>query len=74
MKTDHSPTFPTGILHFPIVAPPDLILVPQSDYYIINHIDLHQEKGSYRERFLTTRLLLIAYTTKHSKLSLSFLS
>jgi hypothetical protein len=32
MTPDLSPTFPSRILHFPLVAPPDLILVPSIHY------------------------------------------
>jgi hypothetical protein len=32
MTTNISPIFPSVILHFPLVAPPDLILVPSIHY------------------------------------------
>jgi hypothetical protein len=38
IKTDHSPTFPSGILHFPLVAPPGLILCHNLKVKAINHI------------------------------------
>jgi hypothetical protein len=34
MTTDLSPTFPFDILHFPLIAPPGLILMPQSDHFL----------------------------------------
>jgi hypothetical protein len=67
-------TFPSSILHFPLIAPPGLILWHNPKVKDINHIEPPSIKGPYCERFLTTHLLPIAYTTKHSILSLSFLS
>jgi hypothetical protein len=37
MTTDLFSTFPSGILHFPLVAPPDLILNHLSTIQILNH-------------------------------------
>jgi hypothetical protein len=71
--SDHSPSFPSNILHFPLIAPPDLQLCQPFDHFAEPHRTSIDEKGPYRERIPTTRLLLIAYTTKHSTLSLCFI-
>jgi hypothetical protein len=42
-----------------------------ADLQLCQYLD-HLAKGPYREQIPTTRLLQIAYTTKHSGLSLSF--
>jgi hypothetical protein len=48
-------------------------IMPTRIIILLNHIGLPSlQKGPYRERIPTTRLLLIAYPTKHSILSLSF--
>jgi hypothetical protein len=38
MKTDHSPTFPSDILRFPLVAPSGLKLCHNLKVKVINHI------------------------------------
>jgi hypothetical protein len=38
MKTDHSLTFPYGIIHFPLVAPIGLILYHNPNAKAVNHI------------------------------------
>jgi hypothetical protein len=48
-------------------------IMPTRIIILLNHIGVPSlQKGPYRERIPTTRLLLIAYPTKHSILSLSF--
>jgi hypothetical protein len=71
-RSDHSPSFPSSILHFPLIAPPGLHLCQPFDHLVRSTYDLHRSKGPYHKRIPTTRLLPIAYTTKHSLLSLSF--
>jgi hypothetical protein len=68
----HSPSFPSSILHFPLIALPGLQLCQPFDHLAKPHRTSIDRKGPYHERILTTHLLLIAYTTKHSILSLSF--
>jgi hypothetical protein len=70
-RSGHSPSFPSSILHFALIALP----VPNyADHSIIllNQIEPPSIERAYRERIATTRLLPIAYTTKHSILSLYF--
>jgi hypothetical protein len=62
VRSAHSPSFPSSILLFPLIAPPSLQLCQPFD---------HLAKP-YREWIPTTHLLSIAYTTKHSILSLCF--
>jgi hypothetical protein len=58
--------FPSSILHFSQVAPPDLILC-HNLIVNINHIEPPSREGAaYHERLSITRLLPMAYITKHS--------
>jgi hypothetical protein len=67
----YSPFFPSSILHFLLIALPGLQLCQPFDH-LANHIGPPSIKWPYREWIPTTRFLPIAYTTKHSVLSLSF--
>jgi hypothetical protein len=58
-------SFPSSIPHFPLVAPLGLT-ISHEPFNNINHIDPPLWEGVYRERLLTTRLLPLAYNTKHS--------
>jgi hypothetical protein len=70
--SDHSSSFPSSILHFPLIAPSGLQLCQPFDHFAKSHRTSINWKGPYRERIPTTCLLPIAYTTKHSVLSLCF--
>jgi hypothetical protein len=65
-------TFPSSILHFPLIAPLGLQLCHLGNNLAKPHRTSIVRKGSYREQIPTTRLLPIAYPTKHSILSLRF--
>jgi hypothetical protein len=70
--SDHSPSFLSSILHFPLIAPLDLQLCQPFDHLAKPHRTSIVRKGPYREQIPTTHLLPIAYPTKHSILSLCF--
>jgi hypothetical protein len=72
IRSDHSSFFPSSILHFPLIAPPDLQLCQPFDH-LLNHIGPPSIERALSRVIPTTRLLSIAYTTKHSILSLYFL-
>jgi hypothetical protein len=72
IRSDHPPSFSSSILHFPLSAPPDLQLCQPFNHLAKPHRTSIIRKGHYHERIPTTRLLLIAYPTKHSILSLCF--
>jgi hypothetical protein len=72
IRSDHSPSFPSSIIHFPKIAPPGLQLCQPFNHLAKPHRTSIVRKGSYHERILTTHLLLIAYPTKHIILSLCF--
>jgi hypothetical protein len=40
IRSDHSPSFPSSILHFPLIAPPSLILNHSITYSISQHSTL----------------------------------
>jgi hypothetical protein len=63
--------FPSGILYFPLVAPPGLNLwhILQEKNHKPHRASIGR-KGPIGRGLSTTRLLPIAYTTKHSILSL----
>jgi hypothetical protein len=70
-RSAQSSSFPSSILHFPLIAPPGLKFCNFSSNSLKPH-GTSKVGGSYRERLSITRLLPIAYTTKHSILSSSF--
>jgi hypothetical protein len=72
IRSDHSPSFPSNILHFSLIAPPGLQLCQPFDHLAKPHRSSIIRKGPYRKRIPTTRLLPIAYPTKHSILSYCF--
>jgi hypothetical protein len=72
IRSDHSPSFPSSNLYFPLIATSGLQLCQSFDHLAKPHRTSINRKGSYRERIPTTHLLPIAYTTKHSILSLYF--
>jgi hypothetical protein len=72
IRPDHSPYFPSSFLHFSLIVPPGLQLCQPFDHLAKPHRVSIVRKWSYHERILVTRLLLIAYPTKHNILSLSF--
>jgi hypothetical protein len=69
-RSDHSPSFPSSILHFLLIAPPDLKLCQPFDHLAKPHRTSIDRKGPITSGF--TCLLPIAYTTKHRILSLCF--
>jgi hypothetical protein len=71
-RSYHSPSFPSSILHFSLIAMSSLQLCQSFNHLAKLHRTSIDRKGSYCERISITRLLLIAYTTKHSILSLYF--
>jgi hypothetical protein len=70
--SDHSPSFPSSILHFSLIASPGLQLCQPFDHLAKPHMTSIIRKGPYHEWIPTTRLLPIAYPAKHSILSLRF--
>jgi hypothetical protein len=40
IRSDHSPSFPSSILHFPLIAPPGLILNHSTNYSSSQHFNL----------------------------------
>jgi hypothetical protein len=66
--------FPSGILHFPLVASPSLKLPQSKSENRKPHQTSIDRKGPIMRALSTTRLLPIAYTTKHSILSFTILS
>jgi hypothetical protein len=40
IRSDHSSSFPSSILHFPLIAPPDLILNHSTNYSSSQHFNL----------------------------------
>jgi hypothetical protein len=70
IRSDHSPSFPSCILHFPLIASPSLQLCQPCDHLTKPHRASIVRKGPYCKLIPTTRLLPIAYPTKHSILSL----
>jgi hypothetical protein len=70
IESDHSPSFPSNILHFFLIAPPGLELYQPFDHLAKPHRTSIIRKWPYHEWISTTRLLPIAYPTKHSILSL----
>jgi hypothetical protein len=70
IKSDHSPSFPSNILHFFLIAPPGLELYQPFDHLAKPHRTSIIRKWPYHEWIPTTHLLPIAYPTKHSILSL----
>jgi hypothetical protein len=42
-RSDHSSSFPSSILHFPLIAPPSLILNHSIIYSILNHFQSQTE-------------------------------
>jgi hypothetical protein len=72
IRSDQSPSLPSSILCFPLIAPPGLQLCQPFNHLAKPHRTSIIRKGPYHERIPTTHLLPIAYTTKHSKLSLCF--
>jgi hypothetical protein len=72
IRSDHSSSFPSNILHFPLIAPFGLQLCQSFDHLAKPHRTSIDKKGPYHERIPASRLLPIAYTTKHSVLSLYF--
>jgi hypothetical protein len=72
IRLDHSLSILSSIPHCPLIAPPSLQLCQPFDHLAKPHRSSIIRKGPYRERLSTTRLLPIAYTTKHSILSLCF--
>jgi hypothetical protein len=73
IRSDHSPSLPSSILHFPLFAPPGLQLCQPFNHLAEPHRTSINRNGIYRERIPATRLLPIAYTTKHSILSFCFI-
>jgi hypothetical protein len=71
IRSDHSSSFLSSILHFPLIAPPGLQLCQPFDHLAKPHRTSIERKGPITSRF-QPRLLPIAYTTKHSVLSLYF--
>jgi hypothetical protein len=63
MKIDHSYSFPSGILQFPRLLSHSANKEPVAN---IIHKEPPVSRGAYLKRLLTTRLLLMAYFTKHS--------
>jgi hypothetical protein len=72
IRSDHSPSCPSSILHFPLITLPGLQLCQPFDHLAKPYWTSIDRKGPYHERIPTTRLLSITYTTKHSLLSLCF--
>jgi hypothetical protein len=70
-RSDHSSSFPSSILPFPLIAHP-VSNYANISIILLNHIGPPFIERPYRERIPTTRLLPFAYTTKRSILSLSF--
>jgi hypothetical protein len=72
-RSDHSPSFPSSILPFPLIVPPGL----QSCQYL-NHLAIQLSIGPPSIERTLSRVdsnhstSSVAYTTKHSVLSLSF--
>jgi hypothetical protein len=73
IRSDHSSSFPSSILHFPLIAPPGLQLCQPFVHLAKPHRTSIDRKGPITSGFPTTRLLPIANTTKHSILSLYFI-
>jgi hypothetical protein len=71
IRSDHSPSFPSSILHFPLIALPVSNYVNHS-IILLNYIRPPSIEWPCREQIPATHLLPIAYTTKHSTLSLCF--
>jgi hypothetical protein len=72
-RSDHSSSFPSSILPFPLFAPPGLQLCHSFDHLAKPHrTSIDRKGGPYHEWIPTTHLLPIAYTTKHSILSFTF--
>jgi hypothetical protein len=65
-------TFPSNILHFPHIAPPDLQLCQPFYHLAKPHMTSIDRKGPCHKWIPTTRLLPIAYTAKRSILSFCF--
>jgi hypothetical protein len=61
LPIQYSPFFPNCPTRSPIM--------PTFSWIHLSHIEPLVSRGSYRERLSTTRLIPIAYTTKHSVLS-----
>jgi hypothetical protein len=72
IRSDHSPSFLSSILNFPLIGPPGLQLCQPFDHFTEPHRPSIDYKGPYHEQIPTTHVLPIAYTTKHSTLSLCF--
>jgi hypothetical protein len=64
LPIQYSPLFPN--------CPVRSLFLPTSPQIHLNHIEPPVNRGPYRERLSTTRLISIAYTTKHSILSFIF--
>jgi hypothetical protein len=73
IRSDHSCSFPSSIVHFPLIALPSLWLCQPFDHLAKPHRTSIDRKGPYREQIPTTHPLPIAYTTKHSVLSFCFI-
>jgi hypothetical protein len=66
IRSDHPPSFSSSLLQFPLTAPPGLQLCQPFDHLAKPHRTSIIRKRPYRERIPTTRLLPIAYPTKHT--------
>jgi hypothetical protein len=62
----HSHSFPSDILHFPLVATSGLTLSQQEPVANKINIEPPSWEGAYHEWLSTTRLLPVAYISKHS--------
>jgi hypothetical protein len=72
-RSDHSSSFPSSILPFPLIVPPGLQLCQYRDHLAKPHRISIDKKGPIMNGYPpTTRLLPFAYTSKHSILSLCF--
>jgi hypothetical protein len=51
IRLDHSPSFPSSILHYPLIAPPDLQLCQPFDHLAKSHRTSIDRKGPITSRF-----------------------
>jgi hypothetical protein len=51
IRSDHSPSFPSSILHFPLIAPPGLQLCQPFDHLAKPHRTSIDRKGPIKSRF-----------------------
>jgi hypothetical protein len=72
IRSDHSPSFPSSILHFPVSALPSLQLCQPFDHLAKPHRTSIDRKGHITSGFQPLDFYRIAYTTKHNVLSLSY--